>query len=400
MSRLAPEIPQDETAMRLAPVRSLRPARPSESAPFPLDPVLIGAGVRIAGKSIVRRAFGWKRHQGTAQEICRAVVDRCWNGRYFAGSAGHFSQFWTRDLAMCTPALCRLGLGDKVRASWAWGLERFARGGRITTTIFGNRPRDVYAFGCDSLPLLLHALREGDAWHLVQQHRDFLAHEVQRYLNIVFDPDADLARASGYFSGPRDCVTGRSTVFANTMLLLLQRLLEESEGLLPNPLKGHDVRGQVLSQHWTGRYFRDSLCRAIPSGDANVYPYFFGAFSDAGMRRQSLATLEERGFTRPIPLRYFERRDPSSELPVPRFFTPNYQGDPSWMQLCPAYLQVLRADDAAAMVRERDRVAALIERDGSYLELYTTEGQPYRGRGWLYFADEAMIWASMFLDLY
>jgi hypothetical protein len=101
-----------------------------------------------------------------------------------------------------------------------------------------------------------------------------------------------------------------------------------------------------------------------------------------------------------VPLRYFERRLPEAELPVPRLFTPNYQGDPSWTQLGPAYLNLLAALDRPRMERERASMAALIERDRNYLELYTTDAKPYRGRAWLYYADQGMIWAAMFLDLY
>jgi hypothetical protein len=44
-------------------------------------------------------------------------------------------------------------------------------------------------------------------------------------------------------------------------------------------------------------------------------------------------------------------------------------------------------------------MAALIERDRNYLEIYTPNARPYRGRAFLYHADEGMIWAAMFLDL-
>src|SRR4029078_10170554 len=99
----------------------------------------------------------------------------------------------------------------------------------------------------------------------------------------------------------------------------------------------------MLRQHWMGDYFRDSLCRDEPSGDANVWPFYFGAVNDGDARRRALGTLEARGFNRPLPLRYFPRRLPEAELPVPRAVTPNYQGDPSWMQLGPAQLRVLAA---------------------------------------------------------
>lgn len=393
-------VPLESSARAVGPRLVLPPANAADSAPLPLDPVLWAAGANVAVRSAIRRLFGWKRYAGSVEAICRSAIDDCWTGEFFAGSAGHFKQFWTRDLAMCTPALCRLGMREQVIDSWTWGLAEFEKVGRITTTIFRRRyPRDVYAYACDSLPLLLHALRAADAQHLVDRHEDLLTREVHRYVETVFDPALGMARTAGYFSGPRDCMTGRSTVFANTTIALLAELLDEFPNL-PNPLRGHDVRAAMRQHHWTGDYFRDSLCREVPSGDGNVWPFFFGVFTDLDMQRRAFATLEDRGFTKPVPLRYFERRMPESELAVPRLFTPNYQGDPSWMQLAPAYLSLLRDVDEPKMKQHRENMAALIARDGNYLELYTPDGKPYTGRAWFYHADEGMIWAAMFLDLY
>ena len=118
------------------------------------------------------------------------------------------------------------------------------------------------------------------------------------------------------------------------------------------------------------------------------------------MWRRAFGVLEANGFTKPIPLRYFPRRLPEAELPVPRWFTPNYQGDPSWTQLAPVYLHLLKEVDRPQMEQHRANMAALIERDRNYLEIYTPHGRPYRGRAFLYHADEGMIWSAMFLDLY
>jgi hypothetical protein len=123
-------------------------------------------------------------------------------------------------------------------------------------------------------------------------------------------------------------------------------------------------------------------------------------FDEPEMKRRAFATLEARGHTDPVPLRYFERRLPDAELPVPKMFTPNYQGDPSWTQLGAIYLGELAKIDHAKMVEQRARMAAFIERDRNYLELYTRDGKPYVGRGRLYHCDEGMIWAALFLDLY
>jgi hypothetical protein len=382
----------------------LPPADPRESAPLPFDLVLWGAGLNVAARSMFRRAFGWRRYAGDVPAICEAAVEGCWTGSFFAGSAGHFKQFWTRDLAMCTPSLCRLGHRDRVIQSWQWGLERFARAGRITTTIFAGRfARDVYAYACDSLPLTLFALRAAGAEHLIERHHDLFERELARYHEAVFDPALGMARPDGYFSGPRDCMTGRSTVFANTMIALLSNLLDDRRGLsrpLPNPFREHDLVGAMWQHHWMGDHFRDSLCRDLASGDGNVWPFFFDVITDDQMRRRAVLTLEERGFARPLPLRYFERRLPEAELPVPRLATPNYQGDPSWMQLGAAYLHVLAKVDRPLMEWHRGVVAKIVERDQNYLEVYTTDGKPYKGRALLYHADEGMLWAAMFLDLF
>ncbi|MEA2698670.1 MAG: hypothetical protein QOI66_2941 [Myxococcales bacterium] len=378
----------------------LPPANPYDSAPLPFDLVLIGAGVNVAVRSFFRAVWGWRRYPGKAPDICRSVIEDCWTGDFFAGSAGHFKQFWTRDLAMCTPALCRLGFRDRVIQSWAFGLDRFERAGKVTTTIFNKRfPRDVYAYACDSVPMTLFALRHAGAQDLIVKHRELLSREIVRFAKTVLDPELGMARTDGYFSGPRDCMTGRSTVFANTMIALLARLVED-DPLLPNPFAGIDVRGNMLRQHWTGQYFRDSLCREEPSGDGNIWPFFFEVFDDKTLQRRSFETLESRGFTTPIPLRYFQHRLPDSELPIPKMFTPNYQGDPSWTQLGPVYLGLLAGIDRPKMIEHRDRVASFIERDGNYLELYTPDGRPYKGRAMMYHADEGMVWAAMFLDLY
>jgi hypothetical protein len=359
----------------------LPPAEPRATPRRSLDAVLWGAGLDVAARSLARSALGWKRHAGSATEICAAIVEDCWTGSFFARSAGHSKQLWTRDLAICTPALVHLGHGARVTQSWTWALERFERAGRVTTTIFAGRfARDARAYACDTLPLLLHALRAAGAEELAHRHRVLLAGEIRRFHDVVFDPELGLARPDGYVAGPSDEVTGRSTVFANTMVALAARVLDDLP-TLPNPFRGRDLVSALWQHHWMGDHFRDSLCRDVPSGDANVWPFFFDVVTDRQMQRRALHTLEERGFTRPVPLRHFE-------------------GDSSRMQLGVAYLRVLACVDRPLMEWHRANVAALIERDGNALELYAADGRPHRGRALLAQADAGMLWASMFLDLF
>ena len=372
---------------------------PYRSAPLPFDPVLIAAGVRVAALSLSRKVFGWKRYPGSVEAICRAVLDDCWTGRFFAGSAGHFHQFWTRDLAMCSAALCRLGYRDKVLASWTWALARFERARRITTTIFARRhARDVYSYACDSLPMLLYGLEQTGARDLIRRHRDLLSQEIERYVAQVLDPTSGLARADRYFSAPRDCMTGGSTVFTNTMLALLERLLDDQD-ILPNPLQGRRMADRIRDTFWRGDHFQDALDRELPSGDANVWPFHLQVITAKDMQARALATLARLGFTTPLPLRYFRERLPQSELPIPRLFAPNYQGDTSWMQMGSIYLGLLRDVDPEGFLAQRRTMSSFVERDRNFLELYTPAGRPYQGRASLYFADEGMLWAALFLDL-
>jgi hypothetical protein len=373
----------------------------TEAAPLPFDPVLVAAGAALVGRSLSRARTGWKRYGGDAAQICRDVLEDCWNGKYIGGSAGHFRQFWTRDLSFCTPALVRLGMRDRVVASLEFALRIFEQRGAVTTTIFANKyARDVYDYGSDSLPMLLFALREAGADDLIDRHREFLAGQVDRYVRRVLDPELGLVKPEAYFSAPSDCVRARSTMFTNTMLALLEQELEKQPHL-PNPLHGLDVAGRLLQTHWTGRYFKHALDRDDPSGCGNMFPFFFRIFGDDDMvyRRRAFATLEDRGFSEPIPMRYFEKRTPEQELPIPRFFTPGYQGDTIWMQLCPLYISELRSVDPQRAQELRDRVARIIEHDGNYLEVYHRDLTPYAGRGGLYQCDEGMIWAALFLEL-
>jgi hypothetical protein len=232
----------------------------------------------------------------------------------------------------------------------------------VTTTIFARRyPRDVYNFACDSLPMLLFGLHSAGATDLLARHRKFLAAQVDLYVERILDRETGLVKQATYFSAPRDCMTGSSTVFANTMLALLERLLDEQD-VLPNRLRGLNLPQRLRETFWCGDYFRDALDRDLPSGDANVWPFFYGIMTDPEMKRTALVSLDRLGFTTPIPLRYFQRRLPQSELLIPRIFAPNYQGDTSWMQMAPVYVGLLRDVDSERFLAHRQALAATVER--------------------------------------
>jgi hypothetical protein len=350
-----------------------------------------------------RHARGHTHHPGDATAIIRACIEACWNGRTFTASPGHFDMFWTRDLGFSTPALVRIGEGERVRASLAYAIDVWTRrGSHVTTTInYGDRPADVFAYGVDSLPLLLAALRAAAAGELVQRHRAWLEREVAWFVERVVDPSTGLVRSDRTYSAHRDTVVNRSNAYGNTMVALLAKTLAET-GWLDSPLERHfdGDHARLLREHfWDGDRFRDGLADRTVSGEANVWPFFTGVVSDVHMLASSLAYLDANGFCHPYPLRYETIRHPAREVWFTRHVLPDYQGTTVWTSLGAIYLQLLRSIDPGAAAREIDRYRAWIERDGTYWEVLDGRGRPWISPRRLFIGEEGMLWSAIFLDL-
>jgi len=368
-----------------------------------LRPALLAEYPLTAARILRRRIHGHRRFEGDAITVCRSIVDACWTGRYLAASAGHFRQFWTRDLAYSAEALVRLGAGERVRASLAWALDAWAREGRVTTTIFpGRRPADVFSYGVDSLPLLLHALRAVDGDDLVRRHADWLGPELRRFAGTVLDPATGLVRDDRRFSTHRDTVRTRSNAYANTMVALLERTLGETGWLTPSPIPAGAV------ERFRAAFLRDGRIVERPdgdevTGDAIVFPFFLGVLGAGDGLRAALRAAEEAGLTDPLPMRYSARRDPHAEDPVQRLFVPDYQGTAIWTSLGAMELALLRSVDPRAAAPGIAAYRALVERDGTVWEVldgHDRRLRPYRGRLGIFLADEGMLWSAILADLF
>jgi hypothetical protein len=352
---------------------------------------------------IRRHVRGHTRHPGDAAAIIRACVEACWNGRTFTASPGHFDMFWTRDLGFSTPALVRLGEGKRVYASLAYALRTWERRrSHVTTTInYGGRPADVFAYGVDSLPLLLAALRAADATDLVERHRVWLAAEIADYAARVVDLATGLVRSDRTYSAHRDTVVNRSTAYGNTMVALLAKTIAET-GWFESPLeRWFEGRWDrlLLEQFWLGDRFRDTLGEDRTSGEANVWPFYAGVVADPAMLAAALAHLEANGFCDPYPLRYETVRRPEREVWFTRHVLPDYQGSTVWTSVGAIYLQLLRAVDPPRAAGEIGRYVAWIERDGTYWEVLDGRGRPWVSPRRLFIGEESMLWSAIFLDL-
>lgn len=367
-----------------------------------IAPALLAVYVHNVGIRFRRQFRGHTRHVGEAASIMRACIERCWNGRTFTASPGHFDMFWTRDLSFSTPSLVRLGHAGRVRASLGYALDVWTRRrSHITTTIhYFDRPGDVFEYGVDSLPLLLAALRSAGADDLVERHRTYLQGEIEHFSRLVVEPRTGLVRDDRKFSAHRDTVVNRSNAFGNTMVALLAKTIEET-GWFESPFERHfegDYDRLLIEHFWDVDHFRDALGDDVVSGEANIWPFYAGVISDPEIVGSALRYLQANGFCDPYPLRYETTRRPQKEVWLTRHLLPDYQGSTVWTSLGAMYLQVLRTIDPELSARETNRYVEWIERDGTFWEVMDTSGKLWVSPRWVMIGEESMLWSAIFLD--
>ena len=81
-----------------------------------LQLIHISEGLRMFKRSLMISAKGYKRYEGSAEQILRQIIDNCWNEKkeYFQVSKGNYTNFYCRDFGIVTIPLIELGYKDKV----------------------------------------------------------------------------------------------------------------------------------------------------------------------------------------------------------------------------------------------------------------------------------------------
>jgi len=359
---------------------------------------------RVRGTRALR---GHRRDAGTAEEIVRLGLERCWSGRYLTASPGHYRQFWTRDTGFAAASLVRLGdpWPERLASSLDWAISIWRRrGSHVTTTINPvlGWPVDIFDYGVDSLPFLVSSLRAlgptGDA--LAQDNGEWLAKEVEHFVDRVVDPATGLVRSDKHFSAHRDTFRNSSNAYANTMVAMLARDVAET-GWGPDRLSRHfgGDWGSLLKRHfWTGDRFRDRMGHAGTSGEANILPFFTGVIDDLEMQRAALSALRADGFTTPYPLRFSIIQELDRIVPINRLASPDYQTTTTWTSLGSMYLSLLAEVDPAAAERDLDAMRTLIERDGVFWEVLNDRGNAWRSRNRVSISDVSMLWSAILLE--
>ncbi len=358
----------------------------------------VSEGLRIFRHSLDRRFRGHKRYKGGAAQICRCIVDGCWNRNrgFFQTSTGHFRQFYARDFGLCADALLRLGHGDKVRKTLEYALQRYSSHKKITVAITPKgSPFDFPYYGIDSVAFLVRSLRAAKASALVQRYRGFLEAEANRLFHIAIDADTGLVRKDRVFSSMKDYARRSSSCYDNVMVAMLKAELDELH--LENPLRHYNYKKIIRDAFWNGSYFADDLGgRDYVAGDANVFPFWSGLFSSAAMLEKSVNAIRDAGLDRPFPLKYVARGVKQGMIAY-ELLVRGWQADSVWMQLGPVYVSLLKRIDKDDAARHVETYRKLIESYGTYFEVFSSSGKPFSTA--FYHADEGMLWASLYLDL-
>lgn len=353
------------------------------------------------------RSEGFQRFSGSPEEICRQIIERCWDAdkQYFQVSSGHFTEFYVRDFAHTAAALVALGYGEKVRATLQYALRVYARHGRIEQSISpGGKPFSFPAYSPDALALLLHAMVVTNNADLAKRHRTLLQAEADRFAQTVVDPATMLPYRHKRFSGMRDHAKRQGACYDAVMIGLVAKYAPIFDLKFPYPHK--EVAERLVEAYWQGSYFVSDLQKqTIVTGDANVFPFWTDVLEGvtprkelAAIRRSAMDALHGNGLDDPWPLRYISPKDAAVErvkLNIGNLFAGDYQTHSIWMNIGMCMLDVLwEANPKAARVHDH-RVGELIAQHGTFLEVYDRTGEPFK-TPW-YVTDEAMLWCAQWL---
>lgn len=358
--------------------------------------VYVSEGLRYFRRSTKRKLVGPKQYPGTARYICKAIIDDCWNGKYFRNSTGNYAEFWARDFGWCVDALLKLGYRDKVLKTLEYALFHYSRNHVITSTI---NPKGVCFnfpdyYSPDSVAYLFRSLRVARATKLIKKYKLFLQRQVDLFYTNVIDPKTGMVKRQTNFSGMRDYAIRDSSCYDNVFAAMLSDELDRLK--FKNPLRRHKLKEKIKKQFWTGKYFLDdSSGRLYVTGDANLFQFYFGLYSKDIMKK-AFAAVQQAHLDTPFPLKYMTGRSQENMIAY-ELFVPGWERNCIWAHMGLLYVQLLKKINPAKAAEHIVKYVQLVEKYKTFYELYFPNGKPYRSA--FYHADEGMLWAANLLVL-
>ncbi len=350
------------------------------------SPIHIAQGIRYFASSVKQKIRGPARYKGNAEEICRKIVQDCWNGRYFQASTHHYREFWARDFGYCAESLVKLGHLDEVRKTLACALQKYSKNGIKTTISRHGTPFSFpNVYSPDSVALIFHALRIAKDEELVETYETFLQNEIDTFANIVLEDGK--VRRNTLFSGMRDYAKRDSSCYDHCMAILLAREARKLDFQFPYTEK---ELVKNLNDYWNEHYC-DDRSTSTASGDANALPYWLGVGKDF---KKSLACIQRQGLDKPFPLAY---SGAPQKMISAGIFVPEWEDYTFWPFIGLIWAHAVKKYKPKIAKEYKKEYSAVIEQYGTLYEVYTNDKKPYRS--FFYHADEGMLWAAMYLTL-
>ncbi len=363
---------------------------------------------------MLRRRFKkeYDQFEGNAEEICKQIVEQCWNGKFFQTSLGHFSVFFMRDFGMCCEALLNLGYRMKVIKSLDYALQCFFKHNKIGTDIaLSGVPLYSFDYPSDSLPFLLRSLRLAKADSLLEKYREFLQKKIFEYKGVLLDEKKGIVKANANLSTSKDHYHRPSCMYANSMLGMVNVEIErinkiyrsqlQGKDFFENPFAEYNLKKIMKKTFWNGIYFYDDLFKEkYVAGDANIFPFYCNVFDAKHDKAMLLSCIHEIIKTKldiPVPIKYTNHQDKKKEIWPQTWVSPNYEGDTNWAHVGLCYMYVISEVDKKLLKKYVNTYEKQILKYKNFLELYNPDGTPYKAG--LYNCDEGMLWAAMWLDL-
>lgn len=349
-------------------------------------------------RNIKVKFSGFEKFSGTDEEICKNIVDSCWNGKYFSTcpKGGHYG-FYSRDFGWCTQSLINIGYKKEVDKTLYYALNIFEKKDGIFVSI---NPSGVpfnfpNIYSPDSVAYIFRSLRINGNKKLIEKHKGFLNSEAKRFKEKCVDDSGMIKKK--HFSGMRDYAIIKESCYDMIMACMLDDEIRKINKLMKreiikNPFSKFNLKKTLIDNFWDRKGFYDYKDAAY--GHNNIYPYFLEVITDKKMATLSIRTIHESELDYPIPLKY-ESNNKHAKFIWQELFVSGWEKHTSWTMLGMAYIDVLSIIDKDKARKCMEQYKELIEKYG-FVEVY--DGlKPYQS---LFYASETrMLWASMYLDL-
>lgn len=360
-------------------------------------------GLRIFKRHLRIKRRGYEKFTGNDEEICRNIISRCWNGKYFQVSpdSGNYPLFYSRDFGMCCDALIKLGYTNEVLSTLSYAMQRYSGSGYIALIISRegipfNFP-DVYS--PDGTAYLLRSLRMAGDISLIVKNRGFLNKEIMNFEEVVIDKDIGFIKDKN-FSGMRDHAVVRRSCYDMIAACMLSDEIERinlltGRELLSNLLKKYKLRNTLVKNYWKD-YFMNSASDPSVTSHCNIFPYYLDVIDDMDMLIRSMAKIKSEKLDVPFPLKY-ENYNPRRKFIPEEIFVSGWERNTLWGFLAIPYIDLLSRIDPAGAREQIIEYGKRIEKHGM-VEVYFPDGKrPYSSA--FFSSETSILWASMYLEL-